>query len=44
VPLVFCNLDGTINRTNKAVLYKNLEKRITSDAPQEIDAYIIDIL
>lgn len=42
VPLVFCHLDGTINRTNKAVLYKYLEKRITSDAPQEIDAYIID--
>lgn len=24
------------------MLYKNFEKRITSDAPQEIDAYIID--
>ncbi|KAI9565074.1 hypothetical protein GHT06_008824 [Daphnia sinensis] len=42
VPLIFCHLDGTINRTNKAVLYKNLEKRITSDTPQEIDAYIIE--
>ncbi|KZS20614.1 Uncharacterized protein APZ42_012648 [Daphnia magna] len=42
VPLVFCHLDVTINRTNKAVLFKNLEKRIISDTPQEIDAYIID--
>ena len=44
VPLVFCHLDGTINRTNQAVLYKNLEKRITSDTPEAIDANVIDVI
>lgn len=42
VLLVFCHLDGTKSRTNKAVLYKNLEKRIISNPPRTIDTYIID--
>lgn len=37
VPLVFSHLDGTVNSTDKAVLYKNLEKRNTSVGPEHID-------
>jgi hypothetical protein len=42
VPLVFSHLDGTINSTDKAVLYKNLEKRVDSVGPEVIDVYIVD--
>lgn len=40
--MVFCHLDGAKNLTNKVVLYKNLEKRIVSNSPRTIEAYIID--
>jgi hypothetical protein len=41
VPLVFRHLDGTVNRTDKAVLYKNLEKRVDIVGPELIDVYIV---
>lgn len=42
VPLVFSHLDEAVNTTDKAVLYKNLEKRINSVGPGHIDVYIVD--
>jgi hypothetical protein len=42
VPLVFSHLDGTVNSIDKAVLYKNLEKRVDSVGPELIDVYIVD--
>lgn len=42
VPLCFSHIDGTMNKTNKAVLFNNLEKRIKSHSPSSIDCSIID--
>jgi hypothetical protein len=42
VPLVISHLDGTVNSADKAVLYKNQEKRVDSVGPKLIDVYIVD--
>jgi hypothetical protein len=42
VPLVISHLDGTVNSADKAVLYKNQEKRVDSVGPELIDVYIVD--
>ena len=42
VPLVFSHLDGTVNSIDKAVLYKNLEKRVDSVGPELTDVYIVN--
>jgi hypothetical protein len=41
-PLVFSHLDGTVNSTDKAVLYKKQEKRVDSVGPELIDVCIVE--
>lgn len=42
IPLALCHADGIICKTNKSVLMKLLEKKITSDAPEHSDVIIFD--
>lgn len=42
MPLSLCHMDGTINKTNKSTLMRDLEKRIDSTAPEWMDVLIID--
>lgn len=42
VPLCFGQLDGSLNKTNKAVLFSALEGKIVSRPPSKIDVYIVD--
>ncbi len=42
VPLCFGQIDGSINKTNKTVLFAVLESKIATRAPDRIDAYIVD--
>lgn len=44
VPLSLCHMDGLMNKTPKATLFKTLESRVTdfSPAPSSVEAYIVD--
>lgn len=42
VPLCFSHLDGQMNKTNKAKLFKILEDRVNHQPPTTIDVVIID--
>ena len=42
VPLVFGQLDGSMNKTTKSVIYDILDARVKSPAPRVIDALLVD--
>jgi hypothetical protein len=42
VPSSLCHVDGLMNKTPKATLFKNLESRVTNLSPSSVDAYIVD--
>lgn len=42
VPLCFSHVDGTINKTDKSVLFKALERRVCSQPPTIVDVVIVD--
>lgn len=42
IPLCFGQIDGTMNKTNKATLMNSLEKRVVSNPPRNIDIYVVD--
>lgn len=42
VPLCLSHLDGSMNKTNKAVLFNELEKKIEHSPPSRVDCTIID--
>ena len=42
VPLCFSHLDGSMKKTNKAVLFNELEKKVRSCPPRRIDCTLID--
>ncbi|XP_041981090.1 uncharacterized protein LOC121736526 [Aricia agestis] len=42
MPLSLCHMDGTINKTDKSALMRDLEKKIESTEPESTDVLIID--
>ena len=42
VPLTFAHIDGHKISTDKSTLFSKLEVRIITDAPRNIDAFIVD--
>lgn len=44
VPLSLCHVDGTMQKSPKSALMKNLESRIVSEPPVSVDVTIIDAM
>lgn len=42
VPICFAHMNGIMNKTTKAALFKELEKRSNSLPPRRITAFVVD--